>query len=502
MYKVFLADDNELSRRAIRGSVSWKNNFCKVVGEAENGMDACRQIRELGADIALLDIKMPGMTGLQVAKTLREEGIDCLCILVTAYDDFSFAREGLKLGVFDYLLKPVAEEELCEVIKKAVEKLQKEKRQSDREVMRRLLTECIRGQRNSGEKLRHLYQERARFREYCMLLVSLEEEFPEYELEKVLKECETCLDVVLLSVWSREGYIVLCVFQEILMSRDYNLVALKIGRMIVEQLKEQGSQAVVSISETSQRPEDMKELFEHTVFGRNSRFFLENQEVIHYDSLKSRSIRSEFRIMEYMEKFYSACRRQPENIEESLNRFLELLEKDGSYDVEYIRNIMVQTGIMMTCLMREKGIGQQFQKNVNEIMKELSDCITVQEAFEWLRSYAGELSGTYTTNQKYSFQTKRILDYLNQNYSRHISLQDVSEAMKLSGSHICRLLKNDTGETFVTMLNKIRIQNAIRLLREGELKVYEVAEQVGFSNYAYFYQLFKKETGLSPTNFK
>ena len=113
-----------------------------------------------------------------------------------------------------------------------------------------------------------------------------------------------------------------------------------------------------------------------------------------------------------------------------------------------------------------------------------------------------KLSRVCLEKQKYSAQTKRILEYLNSNYKKHISLQDASDALKLSNAHICRLLKNDTGETFVTLLNKIRIREAIRLLREGELKVYEVADQVGFSNYAYFYQLFKKETGYSPSEFK
>ena len=79
-------------------------------------------IMELKPDIALLDIKMPGLSGLDVAKKLKEEGMDCLIVLITAYDEFDFAREGLKLGVFGYHLKPVSEDELQEVIRKAVAK--------------------------------------------------------------------------------------------------------------------------------------------------------------------------------------------------------------------------------------------------------------------------------------------------------------------------------------------------------------------------------------------
>ena len=73
--------------------------------------------------------------------------------------------------------------------------------------------------------------------------------------------------------------------------------------------------------------------------------------------------------------------------------------------------------------------------------------------------------------------------------------------VNLSVSQVCRILKNETGETFITLMNKIRIQAAIRLLKEGGYKVYEVAELTGFGNYAYFYQQFKKVTGCSPTEF-
>ena len=82
----------------------------------------------------------------------------------------------------------------------------------------------------------------------------------------------------------------------------------------------------------------------------------------------------------------------------------------------------------------------------------------------------------------------------------HIGLSDAAADAGISESHLCRLLKNETGETFVNILNKIRIQKALELIRSGGYKVYEVAETVGFSNYAYFYQIFKKITGRAPTD--
>ena len=501
MYKVFLADDNELSRRSVKDSVSWKKSGCKIVGESRNGMEAYEKILELKPDIALLDIKMPGLSGLEIAKKLKESKLNCLIILVTAYDDFSFAREGLKLGVFDYLLKPVAEEELREVIVKAIQQLKEQGSQTEEFVSRELMNKALLGSAEAAQKLQTELQKKWRFKEYCLILVSADKNISEIQSKDLIAACEKLVHVHLLDEWVSEGLVLLCLFQDVQINRDYNLTALKAGNYISKFLGKQVGNVIVSISETSKKTDDFPKLFKHTIFSKNSRFFLENQNVIHYESLHSQSIQNEYKMMEYLDHFLSDCRSGSEKMLESLDVFLRQLIQDKSYDAEYVQNILIQTGLMMSYSVRQRDPGA-YTKSVNDLMRDLKNCSTIQEASSWLKSYARELCGTAVQEQNYSIQTRRILDYLNENYREHIALQDASEALKLSSAHICRLLKNDTGETFVTLLNKIRIQEAIRLLKEGELKVYEVADQVGFSNYAYFYQLFKKETGCSPSEFK
>lgn len=125
----------------------------------------------------------------------------------------------------------------------------------------------------------------------------------------------------------------------------------------------------------------------------------------------------------------------------------------------------------------------------------------MQNAFQWMQDFADRVEMSGDIRRKISQQTKKILDYLNEHYTEQISLQDVADYMGVSGTHVSRLIKNDIGETFITLLNKIRIKESIRLLRSGGYKVYEIAEMVGYSNYAYFYQIFKKHTGVSPKDY-
>ena len=285
------------------------------------------------------------------------------------------------------------------------------------------------------------------------------------------------------------------------MIREYYLTSLKVAEYMQERLQKRGIAAVISISEVTKKTADIPFLYEHAVFARNSRFFLENQKMIHYESLRSRSIRNEYEMMEELEAFYLSCRNQSGKIEENLERFLQCMENNGTYDAKYVKDILIQVGIMMTCQVREKDMGRS-SKNADQIIKELNECRTAREAYAWLQDYAAQLAGSSSSAAKLSVPARRILEYMNQHFQEHLSLQDVSDALDISSSHICRVLKNETGETFVTLLNKIRIQEAGRLLQEGKWKVYEVAEKCGFSNYAYFYQLFKKETGISPTEWK
>ena len=502
MYKVLLADDNALSRKAVRQSVSWKNNGCKIVGEAENGVKACQMIRELRPDIVLMDIRMPGMTGLEAIRCLKEEGIDSLYILITAYDDFAFAKEGIQLGVFDYILKTVAEKELQRVIQKAVYDLTQEIQDGEKEKRRRLLNESICGNSSAMEELQGACERAGgRFQDYCIILVSSEPGIEDILLQEIQKSCELRLPVRLLWTRNKEGTVFLCSFQELQMIREYHLISLKVAEQIQGWLQKREITAVISISEVTKKTADIPFLYEHAVFARNSRFFLENQKVIHYESLRSRSIRNEYEMMEELEAFYLSCRNQPEKIEENLGCFLQCMEKSGNYDARYVKDILIQVGIMMTCQVREKDMGR-FSKNADQIIKELSECKTAREAYTWLQEYAAQLAGSSSSAARLSAPARRILEYMNQHVQEHLSLQDVSDALDISSSHICRVLKNETGETFVTLLNKIRIQEAGRLLQEGKWKVYEVAEKCGFSNYAYFYQLFKKETGISPTEWK
>ena len=530
MFKIVVADDNALTRQAFRASPLWEECGFELAGEAANGPDALRLIREQKPDAALVDIKMPGLTGLELIRLLRGEGSGCLFVIISAYDEFSFAQQGVKLGVFDYLLKPVDDQELARVLMALGQKLREMRDRFhtaeaarpaseapgriSHEQKSRLLSEACNGITASARELEDALRREWRFHGYELLLVS-----PEFltkggakeELEpflscqaEILRECARQSGVHLLETWRSEGLSVLMACRRVELTREYNLAALELARHLFSANEHAGWQVCVGISNFKEKLRSLPEAMEECIQARDGRFFLENKTIVHYGTLKSRSVHNGYLMVCGMQDIYGALRDRPEELPDALQRFFALIRREYSYDAEAVRNLFIQIALMATCIEAEKFPGASGLKSVDALQAEVRGMESVGELCDWLEAYAQELASLSRENgsAKFSPISRRALNYLHQHYADHITLAEVARTAGVSESHLCRSLKNDTGETFVNLLNKIRIQRAIRLLREGKYKVYEIADLVGFRNYAYFYQLFKRITGFPPTEYQ
>lgn len=118
MYSVLVVDDEIRQREAVIGNVEWQRAGFEVVGGAENGIEALDLLEKLEPDLVLTDIKMPLMTGLELAKRTREIRPATKFVILSGYDDFEYAQEAFKYNVIRYLLKPVSASELTEEFEK------------------------------------------------------------------------------------------------------------------------------------------------------------------------------------------------------------------------------------------------------------------------------------------------------------------------------------------------------------------------------------------------
>jgi len=121
MYRIMVIDDEPSTRRLLRASADWESYSMKVVGEAQNGIEAINTIDEYQPDVAFVDINMPFMDGIEFTRLANERYPELLIIILTAYDEFEYARQCVRLNVFEYMLKPFSRNELNQILERVRE---------------------------------------------------------------------------------------------------------------------------------------------------------------------------------------------------------------------------------------------------------------------------------------------------------------------------------------------------------------------------------------------
>ena len=117
-YKILLVDDEEEVRKSIIKKINWEEEGFLVVGDAENGVEALEKIENLNPDLVFTDIRMPYMDGLELIKEINIRYPLIKSIIFSGFDDFDYAKEAIKMGVIEYVLKPVSAVELTEILRK------------------------------------------------------------------------------------------------------------------------------------------------------------------------------------------------------------------------------------------------------------------------------------------------------------------------------------------------------------------------------------------------
>ncbi len=129
-YQVLIADDEPIIREGIRDCVDWTALNMEVAGEAEDGEEALELAVRLGIDILLVDMNMPFMDGIELIRRLREERPECRCLIISGHDEFAYAQEAVRLGVEDYILKPVDAEQLHAALSQLCQRLDEERKRA------------------------------------------------------------------------------------------------------------------------------------------------------------------------------------------------------------------------------------------------------------------------------------------------------------------------------------------------------------------------------------
>lgn len=393
-YKVLVADDEYIIRRGIISFLKQYSDF-ELAAEAEDGEMAFELAKDISPDVYFVDINMPFLNGLQFIKKLKEINPRAVVVIITGYDRFEYAREALKLGVFEYLLKPLMEEPFDEMIQRIREKLQKEE---------------------SEDK----YLDWAR---------------------SMLAQNRT--------------YLASNFWQKALEGHYTNEEIRERSQYLNLSLPEQFTLTVVSLE--YQKMEDVKATWNEDLLF----FVAENiaNEMFH-GLVNPNSCQDRHGNLVVISKTAPQ-----EAAEEQVETYCNMLESHLP-----VRSVVIQVS------------GDDYG--------------ALAETYETAVSRLKEL-------ETGSPVIKDVKLYIEDNYSREdFSFQDAASHVNLSVPHLSRMFRREMGVTFIDYLTGVRIRKAIELLQNDELKIYEIAELTGYANQHYFSNVFKKNLGVSPAEYR
>ncbi|MCZ8515337.1 response regulator [Paenibacillus filicis] len=511
MYRVLLVDDEALARMGLRSTFDWEANGFQLVGEASNGKNALQWIDRHEVDILITDIAMPVMDGLELMRITRERCPWVKIVLLSCHSDFSFVREGVRMGASDYLLKPTLEPaDLKEVLNKVKLQISEERR----------IHEIYIKQELSGKRIE---LEKA----FTKLLAS----------DNMLENANIDLP------WMSGGYrFVVCmldsaanmrseeggVFIEIVIEEMQESFYKVIGEGVV--FRGCSDQLILVLPETAegdevfnQRMTSLHSMLQEREFsftfgvsgrvhglerikqaiqeGRQAtrlRFYEGPGKIRFYEPhppMKNDKHESE-RLKTLLKELMGEGRK--EKSLQCLESLFKFWTNEHRTPIEVKREAQELLSLFQMC--KDNKAVPMEQTEVLRLMESVDDVrVFIRSAFEEVWKSKEETEEDYGLHRRI---VGRAIEYLKSNYIQNISLQDVADHVSMSKNYFSELFKKNTGQNFIDYLIHLRLKCACDLLRTTTLKIYEVAELSGFNDVKYFSKLFKKVLKVSPADYR
>lgn len=421
MYTVIVVDDESDLRRGLIRKIAWEEIGFQVIGEAENGIEALELIEKLEPDLLLSDVKMPFMTGIELARKVREIRPTMQIAFLSGYDDFSYAQQAIQYNIVSYMLKPISSEDMTA-------ELHKIKRGIDERF------EAFSGNVNKQEDVDAIH--------FVMPLIL----DPFQEKESVERELNLQEKACAYGLISEENS-----------NLKYTVIVTKFyDKNGVNTTTEDSANAIDLI---------LKKYVKHV-----SSFV--------GDRVVSLIIAT-----------------QRENI-----KYLHILLDDITQSTRRIKNEEAMVGIS-----RQHDELQKSHVAYSEAMRAIGE---TNKEFEMIRyiSDIERLSGMDEEEEKEtsgSLICDKALEKIEEDFDDpDISLVSISNDIAVSPNYLSALIKKSTGNTFIELLTKKRIETAKRLLLDSDLKIREITEKCGYSDQHYFSYCFKKYVGVSPNGYR
>lgn len=510
METVYIADDEAVIREGLKCIIDWNKYGFTVCGEAGNGEDALKDILKYQPSLVLLDIRMPRMHGLDVVANARESGYKGNVIILSGYSDFRYAQEAIKYGVDFYLTKPIDEDELTEAILKVKNSIETE---------------------NVKTENAEQYKEKAKnviLHELMSGTCDAENINP-----KDIALSADIYQVVIYENFSRELNNLTYNFADMLkvtnqgkhffdhfIENDKNVILLK-GRFALDkfqnfldhyekQTPQKGSPMDTLFLAYGSPVSSLKEItrsYDEAVTLLSRRFFcVQGQHTLSYEELPdltpAQNDLADDLLGTYCDELsdylQSYNRKKVVDTLYHLETYLYSVGNDISSVKLFLSDLYLQIKERMNHIYNTSNI--PFPTN-SAILECIDSKYYLYEIIQFISEQFEMIMGAIGNSSRDSVLDD-IVYYIDHNFQTNIKLESIAPLFGYNSAYLGKIFNKSVGESFNSYVDHVRINYSKNLLLENKLKVYEIAERVGYKNVDYFHKKFKKYVGESPAEYR
>lgn len=500
IFKLLIVDDEATMRKGISNFMNWDSIDCEVAGTASDGLEAMEFLRGNPVDIVITDIKMPGADGLDVAEFIYKHMPEVKVILLTGYADFEYAKTAIKYNVSAFILKPTNKKELFEAVQAAQKQLITSRRYTSAAkeelsfLKDQLLQELTTHPYTAAfeRRLAELGLDLTHYYVVAFQLVPLGNDLA--SLKKII------IDEKKNAYCYRYNNLIIAVY--FLGDIPTSVPASVLGncREIAAIAYTLDSREVaIGVSKYHGGASAFSKAVSEAIYALTLNFYSEDNVALFTDSADSRACdltaENSLDLFEFETHLHNWLFEDAEAI---LNNIFSKF-KSNFVNAWEAKNICSQIYYICSRVLIQKDAVPPSSDYLTKI-NDAPDIFALKTTILALMQYTKEHS-----IRSASLQNKLVestVKYIHNNLSSPLSLEIIAEQLHISPSHLSRTFKKTCGQSLTEYINKARIEKAREYLLKTDTLTYEIAEKVGYNDATYFSSIFKKYTGMSPTEYR